>query len=451
MNGDSREQSIEPAPIKTQSSSTNKTPSRIRGSSVVINTPLSVVTRRGAMSAATSGAEVIVPEHSHTVPRFMPRVPIRAIEIPVWSIRDTYEEEEDLVAQHQRLSRSKNGPKSAETSAALHDLESKYFSLSDSSTTASTLDPSPSSTSCAHSTPSNGKEALCKSTCASKPPSLEDVDTEIVGDDDYYAVRHYKFEIAERLRWLSGPGSDRFKKEDRNMTVDQFRRHPLASTYINGTTGRLLPEEKWAQNMVHERPRSVRRDRSANRSTPSKSSHKLQTHQPQVSGDAQPRKFIFKIKTATTTKIITASFPPNAYVPLKSKATPSKKTPSKSTPTHPIVKKSGISQQHPFHQPPSHHPKAPPTQSTSSAFPFVVPVSVPPPPPPRPPTKLVVKFGTKTFGSNANPTPATSTNSASPSSALPSTTPSLPLISPNASAKPPEFNGNIVQSSPETC
>ena len=434
MDGNLPEKSIEPAPTKTQVSPPNKTPSRTRGSSVVITTPLSVVTRRGAMSAATSGAEMIVPEHSHTVPRFMPRVPIRAIEIPVWSIRDTYEEEEDLIAQYQRLSHSKNAPKSAETSAALHSLESKYLSLAGGTTTPSTSAPS-NSTSCTHSTVPNGTDTICKSTAHTKPSALEDMDTEIVGDDDYYAVRHYKLEIAERLRWLSGPGSDRFKKEDRNMTVNQFRRHPLASTYIDGTSGRLLPEEKWAQNMVHERPRSTRRDRSASRCTPTKSPSKLQTHQLPTPVDGQPRKFIFKIKTTTSTKIITASFPPNANVPLKSNLIPSKKTPSRTSPTHPVVKKSGISQQLPHHQAPPPPAQRASPHSAPATLPFVAPVSVPTPPPPpppkllpsRPPTKLVVKFGSKTFGSNTTSQP----------SALPSTTSSLPPLLTATISNPP--------------
>lgn len=260
-------------PTASNNRSKSKGASRPPASRQPPSTPSSIMTRRGALAASTSG---MVPEHSHTLPKFMPKAPIRAIEIPVWSIRESYDMEEDLRTRYQAEVRSKSTtPKENSQEMSIAELEARFWALSEKD-----ID-------------SSGSQL--------------NEEEEKNGEDDAYAELHYKYEILERLRWTEGPGSDRFKQEDAKMTVEQFRASALRHTYRSSGNGRLLAEEKWAQNMTNSRPRAKRTARS----TP------IRVPQPTVAKGSSaimiPKGFVLKIKSSSGTTIIgKTSAPPGS-------------------------------------------------------------------------------------------------------------------------------------------
>jgi hypothetical protein len=397
--------------IQTPSVAPTKTSSRSRSSSNTVYTPLSIVTRTRALSAANAGAEIIVPEHSHSIPKWMPRAPVRAIEIPVWSIRETYEEEEDIRAQYQaKLFPTLNSSEtSSNSTSTLKDLENRFFDLAKTT-----------------SSEKNGEIHELNGNKTNGGPSPNETEEEVVGDDKYYAVRHYRYEIKERLRWETGPGSDRFKKEDRFMTVEQFRSHALWPTYFNAPKGRLLPQEKWAQNMVHTRPRTIRRDKAKTTAAGQTSANGPKISAPIII----PKGFVLKIKSVTGTTVVRTNPSTSAIGSSSSASTtmvgartnhPSK--PSTTTPSKPIVKKAGTTLVA-VSQMAAPTAKIPTTLSPTPipSLPAITPpLTLPPPPPPPPPppsqaapppkapAKLLIKFGSKTFSSK-HPTSTNDTN-----------------------------------------
>lgn len=379
-------------------------------------TPSSMVTRTRASHASASGK---VPEHSHSVPKYFNRDLVRVIEIPVWQLRETYDTEEDMRTKYQTDTRV--GSTHARSVAALADLQRRFMALSEMKATQNGI--------------SNGNY------------DGESSDDEEVGGDEYYAKLHYRKEIAERLRWVDIPGADRFKPEDRHMTVDQFRSSTLWTTYRSNSVGRLLPEEKWAQNI----PDRNRNRRPASRSHTPQVKIKTKTLAKGTSAVLIPKGFVLKIKSSTGTSIIgRPAAPPGTRSTLprsrssdnskgmggSSSSTPKKggkrnRTP-KSTAATPAVPSS------PYMYPASPYvsspyvPRtmAPTAQTTSLPNHFhqssnnLVHIPIQPPAIPAPPkiTKFVVKFGSRTF------TPSNS----SISSGNTSTTPQLSAPAPTS-------------------
>lgn len=397
---------------------------RTRPHSLPPSTP-TMVTRTRAMTAMTaSGQEIVVPEHSHTLPKWMPRAPIRAIEIPVWTIRETYEEEETLRDAY-RAKKIGSASEPLFAYCSLEEIEARLMKLADSSKPAN-----------------NSVKASETVSTVLLSSGADDSDEEEVCDETYYAVRHYRYEILERLRWESGPGSDRFKQEDRNMSVDQFRAHELWATYFGGAHGKLLPPEKWAQNLVQARPKPNRKEKAPADSN----ARNLNLHAKHATkGNAPiviPKGFVLKIKSATGTAVIRTG--PSIPSTLAhgthagaSSATPKSLASSKQTPTpqKPVVKKSGL-------VPTIAPPVAPPrfTVKKTSPLPPTTPVAAPKPieTPPKARSTLIFKFGSKTFGT------ASSAPSASSSAPLTANPQPLPITqNKNDQPAPPQSRASL--------
>lgn len=390
-----------PVATKILTSPTPKPASAPRAPRSAVSTPSTMLTRTRASHASAGG---MVPEHSLSVPKYFNRDLVRVIEIPVWSIRETYEVEEDMRTKHQTDSR--NSSNHARTIAALADLERRFM---------------------AHARPislQNGSKM--------DVTTAEESDDEEVGDDSYYAKLHYRKEISERLRWVDIPGADRFKPEDRNMTPAEFKASTLWPTYVSNAHGRLLPEEKWAQNLP---------DRSRHR-RPTHRSHSTQVKvktKPLAKGTTSvliPKGFVLKIKSANGTSFIGRSSDPSGNrstlprsrspEPLKvdyagSYTTPSKKS-GKRGRTPKVTSASPLVPSSPYIPPPQHtihahgrpflrftsasNPSSQPQAHTfpveTSSAPIVAPLA------PSPPkiTKFVVKFGSRTFAPSTGETPA---------------------------------------------
>lgn len=391
-----------------------KSPSRSRSSNSTPITPLGMVTRTRALTASTAGAETVIPEHSHVVPKFMPKAPIRAIEIPVWHLRDTYEQEEDLIAQYQSLKTTKGDAEGLAASQLA--IETKFALL------------------------------------WNLPPPVEPVknaamqvddkesESEEEGDSDaHYVERHYKKEMNERLLW-EGCAEPRFKPEDLQMTFDEMKTTFLWNTYTSAGNGKLLPKDLWAQNMTHDkrRPHSYYHVSASPKKTAPK-------HKPTPSAPASlplvvPKGFVLKLKSATGITILKAgdfttpnrppstpgnhkhgtakhTSPPKALSAAAANSASTKK---------PVVKKAGtlsppsttsVALAQPQQRPPSNtsHPIHIRLASSSHTAPAPsqtgAPLSSPPVVAPaasvvmKTPQKLVVKFGSKVFGSSPSAEP----------------------------------------------
>lgn len=355
-----------------------------------VSTPSTMLTRTRASHASAGG---MVPEHSLSVPKYFNRDLVRVIEIPVWSIRETYEVEEDMRTKHQTDSR--NSSNHARTVAALADLERRFM---------------------AHARPSSTLNGVKMDITAT-----EESDDEEVGDDSYYAKLHYRKEISERLRWVDIPGADRFKPEDRHMTPAQFKSSTLWPTYVSNAHGRLLPEEKWAQNL----PDRSRNRRPTHRSHSAQVKVKTKSLAKGTTSVLIPKGFVLKIKSANGTSFIGRSSDPTGNrSTLPRSRSPEPISGSYSTPSRKSGKRRGpkaasaspIVPSSPYIPPPQH--SAPTTGrpyirfTTSSVISYpqpqpvaiesiqtpIAPIATPSPSPPKI-TKFVVKFGTRTFSS----------------------------------------------------
>lgn len=376
-----------------------KSGSTSRASRQPSSTPSSIVTRTRASHANAGG---MVPEHSLSVPKYFNRDLVRVIEIPVWKIRETYEVEEDMRTKHQSDTRTSSHH--ARSVAALAELERRFM---------------------AHANPPVELQSTISCT-----PKAEDSEEEQVGNDKYYANLHYRKEIAERLRWVDVPGADRFKPEDRHMTEEQFHKSTLWPTYLGNSVGRLLPEEKWAQNL----PDRHRNRRPAHRSNAANARIKTKTLVKGTSAVIIPKGFVLKIRSANGTSIIgrpsvppgtssalAGSLPLGGVLPfVTTSPTPAKRGRKRGrAPKHsnipPVIPPSPYSV-------PSYIPASPyimrplppnPTPETQP-LPLVTrppitlrftpskpapPAQAPPPPSTPKVTKFVVKFGARTFSS----------------------------------------------------
>jgi hypothetical protein len=390
---------VEPKP---KAATPNKTPSRGRGTPYVATTPLAVVTRTRALSASTAGAEIIVPEQSLSVPKFMPKAPIRAIEIPTWNVRASYELEEDIRTDYQsfRSNNKSSGSSSTSTLTSISELEKKFYRACDAEIAAELIT-HPRNHRCeAHQNATTSSCAKCRT-----DPNEE------TDDDASYAVRHYKKEIIERLGWDVGPGPKRFKKDDKDMSVDDFKSSTLWPTYFTTHKGKLLPKDLWAQNMAPERkPRHHHVEHHAGPGRPRTRTPKQTASVPRAPPPViVPKGFVLKIRSAAGLTVVKGGnvTPLPTGLVRRPGGTPAQTT----TPKKPIVKKSaGVI-------PSSTNGSAPPAGQISSAMPVPKVISTPSKPsqstsntvippvttavPPvilsRGPAKLVVKMGSKTF------------------------------------------------------
>ena len=390
-----------------------KTPSRGRGTPYVATTPLAVVTRTRALSASTAGAETIVPEQSLSVPKFMPKAPIRAIEIPTWSIRESYALEEDIRSDYQAFrSSNKAGSSSASSSAnsSIYELEKKFYRACDVTIAQELIAASRTGRCEAH------QNSSAVPSCTKCRVDLK----EETDEDASYAVRHYRREIAERLGWDVGPGPKRFRKEDRDMTVDEFKASNLWPTYFTTHKGKLLPKDLWAQNMVPERkPRQSPSEHHAGPGRPRSRTSNKNASAPKVAPPVVvPKGFVLKIRSAAGVTVVkggNATPSPAALVrrpaPVPGTATSPKKV---------IVKKSaGIAPLPPNGIAPIGEKSVAPSPAQSVVLPAQVPTAPPASASQVPlaphaatapvilskgPAKLIVRMGNRTFAPTAQTT-----------------------------------------------